>query len=131
MSSSVSESSQNEIPEDKLPGKTKTEFIFRSRSWTGIQQDEKSETKKQQVEDTSYCIEEGARAVNAEASEKNIIAIKKKVMIHKQQNMILDDLKKGEDAPEYPEFIKTKVIETKADGQEILCETGIQQVELM
>ena len=57
-----------------------------------------------------YCIEEGARAVNTEASEKNIIAVKKKVMIHKQQDMILDDLKKGEDAPEYPEFIKIKVI---------------------
>ena len=72
---------------------------------------------KKQIEDTSSYIEEGARAVKTEASEKNIIEVKKKVMIHKQQDIILDDLKKCEDAPEYPEFIKTKVIETKADGQ--------------
>ena len=77
---------------------------------TGIQQGGESETKKQQVEDKLNCKEEGARAVNTEASEKNIIAVNNKVMIHKQQDMILDDLKKGEDAPEYPEFIKIKVI---------------------
>ena len=31
----------------------------------------------------------------------------------------------GEDTPENPEFMK--FVKTKADGQEILCTTGIQQ----
>ena len=41
---------------------------------------------------------------------------------HKQHVKNLDELKKGEDTPEFIKFIKTK-----ADGQEIFFMTRIQQ----
>ena len=46
-------------------------------------------------------------------------------MTHKQQVKKLDEVKKGKDTLENPEFIK--FVKTKADGQEILCMSGIQQ----
>ena len=55
------------------------------------------------------------------------MAFKKKTMIHIKLDKIQDDLEKGEDAPEYPEFAKIKIIKTKADKQEIPGATRIQQ----